>query len=45
MIKELMHDPIFLAQKSEPATVCDIDIAKDLLDTLMTHKDECVILK
>ena len=42
MINELMHDPIFLAQKSEPATAEDIDTAKDLLDTLTAHKDECV---
>ena len=42
MVKELMHDPIFLAQKSEPATSSDIDVAKDLLDTLTAHRDECV---
>ncbi len=42
MIKELMHDPIFLGQKSEPATVNDLQVAKDLLDTLVAHKDGCV---
>ena len=42
MIKELMHDPIFLAGKSEIATKEDLHIAKDLLDTLLTHKDSCV---
>ena len=42
MIKELMHDPIFLAGKSEMATKDDLPIAQDLLDTLMAHKDNCV---
>lgn len=42
MIKELMHDPIFLAGKSEVATINDLPIAKDLLDTLMAHKETCV---
>lgn len=42
MIKELMHDPIFLAGKSESATKEDLQTAKDLLDTLMAHKETCV---
>lgn len=42
MIKELMHDPIFLAGKSEPATKDDLQVAEDLLDTLVAHKDSCV---
>ena len=42
MIKELMHDPIFLAGKSEVATKEDLPIAQDLLDTLIAHKDGCV---
>ena len=42
MIKELMHAPIFLAGKSEAATKEDLPIARDLLDTLMAHKDSCV---
>ena len=42
MVRELMHDPIFLAQKSEPATKEDLPIAQDLLDTLAFHKDGCV---
>ena len=37
MIKELMHDPIFLAGKSEVATKEDLQVAHDLLDTLITH--------
>ena len=42
MIKELMHDPMFLGQKSEKATVEDLQVAQDLLDTLTAHKDGCV---
>ena len=42
MIKELMHDPIFLAGKSEVATKEDLPVAQDLLDTLTAHKENCV---
>ena len=42
MIKELMHDPIFLSGKSEVATKEDLCVAQDLLDTLAAHKDSCV---
>ena len=42
MIKELMHDPIFLAGKSEIATKEDLPVAQDLLDTLMANKKVCV---
>lgn len=42
MIKELMHDPIFLSLKSEFATKEDIQVAEDLLNTLIAHKDGCV---
>jgi len=42
MIKALMHDPVFLAGKSEIATKEDLPAAQDLLDTLMAHKDSCV---
>ena len=42
MVQELMHDPIFLARKSTPATAEDLDVARDLLDTLEFHKDGCV---
>ena len=42
MIKELIHDPIFLSLKSEIATKEDIQVAEDLLDTLTAHKDGCV---
>ena len=42
MVKELMHDPIFLSLKSETATKEDLQTAEDLLDTLTAHKDGCV---
>ena len=42
MIKELIHDPIFLAGKFEVATKDDLPIAQDLLDTLMAHREGCV---
>ena len=42
MVKELMHDPIFLSLKSELATKDDSPVAQDLLDTLTAHKDGCV---
>ena len=42
MVRELMHDPIFLARKSVDATVEDLKTAGDLLDTLLAHRDSCV---
>ena len=42
MIKELMHDPMFLAMKSESATAADFQVGVDLLDTLLAHKESCV---
>ena len=41
MIKELMHDPIFLAGKSEVATKEDLQVAHGLLD----RKEKINILK
>ncbi len=42
MIKPIIKDPIFLAQKSAPATVLDLPVAQDLRDTLAAHRDGCV---
>ena len=42
MVKNLIHDPILLARKSERATIEDLQIAQDLMDTLVAHKDGCV---
>jgi peptide deformylase len=42
MIKDLMHDPIFLAGKSQAATKADLQVARDLIDTLVAHREGCV---
>lgn len=42
MIKEIMHNPVFLGAKSELATKEDLQVAQDLLDTLIANKDSCV---
>ncbi|MBO5891593.1 MAG: peptide deformylase [Oscillospiraceae bacterium] len=42
MVKEVVHDPIFLSLKSEPATLEDLQVAQDLLDTLAANKEACV---
>ena len=42
MIQPIMKDLIFLAQKSAPATKEDFPVARDLLDTLVAHRDGCV---
>ena len=42
MVRELIHDPIFLARKSSPAGPEDLPTAQDLLDTLLAHRESCV---
>ena len=44
MIQPIVKDVIFLAQKSVPAVNCeeDIQVARDLLETLEAHKEGCV---
>ena len=42
MVRELVHDPIFLAGKSEMATAADGALVQDLLDTLAAHRETCV---
>ncbi len=42
MVKPLIHDPIFLAQRSAPAVKDDLPVLQDLLDTLTAHRTECV---
>ena len=42
MIKNIIKDPVFLSQKSAPATLQDLPVAQDLLDTLEAHRDGCV---
>ena len=42
MIKDIMKDPLFLAQKSTDATKADQQVVVDLLDTLRANLDHCV---
>ena len=42
MIKPVVHDPFFLGLKSEPATKEDVQVAQDLLDTLIANRAGCV---
>ena len=42
MIRPIVHDPMFLAQKSVLATEADRQIIQDLLDTLRANLDRCV---
>ena len=42
MIRDICKDPIFLAQRAEPAGPDDIPIAADLLETLEHHREGCV---
>ena len=42
MVRELVHDPIFLACSSAPADASDEQTARDLLDTLTAHRETCV---
>lgn len=42
MVRELMHDPLFLARKSRAATAEDLPIGQDLMETLLAHRDTCV---
>ena len=42
MVRPLMTDTVFLAQKALPADAGDISVADDLLDTLKAHADGCV---
>ena len=42
MVRPIMKDPIFLSRKSGDATAADVEIGKDLLETLIFHKDGCV---
>lgn len=42
MIREICKDEVFLAQKAELATIEDLPVAADLLDTLRHHREGCV---
>ena len=42
MVRKIVKDPLFLAQKAEPATKADESVITDLLDTLRANLDHCV---
>lgn len=42
MIRPIMRDETFLAQRAEPATPADLEVADDLLETLQANKAACV---
>ena len=42
MIRPIMKDEVFLAQKSVPATKADLPVVEDLIDTLRANLDGCV---
>ena len=42
MVKPIVKDVFFLGQKSEPATKADLQVGRDLQDTLKAHRTECV---
>ena len=42
MIKNIVRNPLFLQQKSEPATEADKQVIVDLMDTLKANLDRCV---
>ena len=42
MVKKIVRDPMFLQQKSEPATEADKQVIQDLLDTLRANQERCV---
>ena len=42
MIRPIMRNQLFLAMPSEAATIEDVPVGQDLLDTLEAHADECV---
>lgn len=42
MVKNIMRDPLFLSQKSEIATKEDLQVGRDLMDTLRANRERCV---
>lgn len=42
MIREIVHDPLFLSRPSAPATSEDLAAAQDLMDTLRANRGTCV---
>ena len=42
MVKQIVRDIFFLSQKSVPATKADLQVGRDLQDTLKANRDACV---
>ena len=42
MVRELVHDPLFLGKRSVEAGPGDLMVAMDLMDTLRAHRATCV---
>ena len=42
MVKPIMRDVLFLGQKSIPATEEDLQVGRDLQDTLAANREACV---
>ncbi len=42
MVKQIVRDPMFLQQKSEPATEADKQVVEDLIDTLNANREHCI---
>ena len=42
MVKKIVRNPMFLQQKSEPATEADKQVIQDILDTLRANQERCV---
>ena len=42
MVKQIVREVFFLGQPSEPATKADIQVGKDLQDTLQANRKRCV---
>ena len=42
MVRQIVHDPVFLSQRSDPPTASDGQVIIDLTDTLRANLDRCV---
>ena len=42
MVRPVVRDPVFLSQRSAPATRADLPTAADLRDTLLANAERCV---
>ena len=42
MVKPIVRDVFFLGQKSEPATKDNLQVGRDLMDTLRANRERCV---